>query len=58
VAAVQLWIPFDTLEPADRAAALGKSVTLALALHPATGKPLHLRSRCFGDGLVGVDPLN
>jgi len=27
-------------------------------LHPATGKPLHLRSRCFGDGLVGVDPLN
>jgi tRNA pseudouridine32 synthase/23S rRNA pseudouridine746 synthase len=27
-------------------------------LHPAKGKPLHLRSRCFGDGLVGVDPLN
>ena len=27
-------------------------------LHPATGKPLHLRSRCFGDGLVGEDPLN
>jgi tRNA pseudouridine32 synthase / 23S rRNA pseudouridine746 synthase len=27
-------------------------------LHPATGKPLHLRSRCVGDGLVGVDPLN
>jgi len=27
-------------------------------LHPSTGKPLHLRSRCFGDGLVGVDPLN
>ncbi len=27
-------------------------------LHPATGKPLHLRSRCFGDGLVGADPLN
>jgi tRNA pseudouridine32 synthase/23S rRNA pseudouridine746 synthase len=27
-------------------------------LHPATGMPLHLRSRCFGDGLVGVDPLN
>ena len=27
-------------------------------LHPATGKPLHLRSRCFSDGLVGVDPLN
>ena len=27
-------------------------------LHPATGKPLHLRSRCFRDGLVGVDPLN
>jgi tRNA pseudouridine32 synthase/23S rRNA pseudouridine746 synthase len=27
-------------------------------LHPATGKPLHLRSRCCGDGLVGVDPLN
>ena len=27
-------------------------------LHPATGKPLHLRSRCFGDGPVGVDPLN
>jgi tRNA pseudouridine32 synthase/23S rRNA pseudouridine746 synthase len=27
-------------------------------LHPATGKPLHLRSRCFGDGLVGVDLLN
>jgi tRNA pseudouridine32 synthase/23S rRNA pseudouridine746 synthase len=27
-------------------------------LHPATGKPLQLRSRCFGDGLVGVDPLN
>ena len=27
-------------------------------LHPATGKPLHLRSRCFGYGLVGVDPLN
>ena len=27
-------------------------------LHPATGKPLQLRSRCFGDGLVGADPLN
>jgi tRNA pseudouridine32 synthase/23S rRNA pseudouridine746 synthase len=27
-------------------------------LHPAKRKPLHLRSRCFGDGLVGVDPLN
>jgi tRNA pseudouridine32 synthase/23S rRNA pseudouridine746 synthase len=27
-------------------------------LHPATGMPLHLRSRCFGDGLVGVDPLS
>ncbi|MCF8141759.1 MAG: RluA family pseudouridine synthase [Cyanobium usitatum Tobar12.5m-G36] len=27
-------------------------------LHPATGKPLHLRSRCFGDGLAGVDLLN
>ena len=45
VAAVQLWIPFDTLEPADRAAALGKSVTLALALHPATGKPRPLALR-------------
>lgn len=27
-------------------------------VHLATGKPLHLRSRCFGDGLVGLDPLN
>jgi hypothetical protein len=39
VAAVRMEIPFDTLPPADRAAVLGKSVRLSLAIHPAAGKP-------------------
>jgi hypothetical protein len=39
LAAVRLEIPYDALEPADRAAVLGKSLTLALTLQPAKGKP-------------------
>ncbi len=39
IAAVRLEIPFDTLEPADRAAVVGKAITLSLMVHPATGKP-------------------
>jgi len=39
VAAVRLEIPFDTLQPGDRAAVLGKSIKLSLAIHPSTGKP-------------------
>jgi len=39
LASVRLEIPYDTLEPAERASVLGKSVTLSLAIHPSTGKP-------------------
>jgi hypothetical protein len=45
MAAVRLEIASDTLEPAERAAISGKPVTLALALHPATGKPRQLPLR-------------
>lgn len=45
MAAVRLEIASDTLQPAERAAVSGKAVTLALALHPATGKPQPLALR-------------
>ncbi|MEI6239563.1 MAG: PSD1 and planctomycete cytochrome C domain-containing protein [Planctomycetia bacterium] len=45
VAAVRLEIPVETLEPNERGSVSGKAVTLALALHPATGKPRPLALR-------------
>jgi len=39
MAAVRLTIPYDSLEPAQRAAVLGESLTVAFAVHPAEGKP-------------------
>ena len=51
-----LWLdPKSAVGPNEREQLAAAGLQL---LHPTTGKPLHLRSRCFGDGLVGEDPLN